>query len=148
MSPKSVEQVGGPQPCQPGAPMLAFPAMNRRLELAGLAGILGLAFLLRFASLTFGLDLADAQRANLGCYIDERGMVDAVQDEFLHGSLDPKSFLYRGPAGFLVFGLVDAGLIGARALAHPRGWKGRVAELEANPSWLHLVHRCISAAAG
>lgn len=122
--------------------------MKRRLELAALAGILALAFLLRFAALSFGLDLADPERANLGCYIDERGMVDAVQDEFLRGSLDPKSFLYRGPAGFLVFGLVDSALIGARALTHPRGWKGRLAEIDANPSWLHLVHRCISAAAG
>src|SRR6185436_12401453 len=122
--------------------------MTRSLEPAALAGILVLALALRVAGNAFGLDFADPRSSQLGSHIDERGMVEAVQDHFLHGSLDPGSFLNRGQATFLAFGLVDAGLIGVQALSHPRGWSGRLAELDANPSWLHLVHRWLSAIAG
>lgn len=122
--------------------------MNRLLERLALPGILVLALVLRLVGIDFGLDLTDSKRTNVAIHIDERGMVEAVQKGLLRGSLHPGKFVFRGPAGFLVFGCVDVALTGVCALQHPRGWDGRVADLDANPSWLHLVHRCISAVAG
>lgn len=109
--------------------------------------ILVLAAGLRLTGISFGLDLDDP-RSTLPGPVDERGMVDAVRDGFLRGSLDPGGFLFRGPAGFLLFGTVDAALIGAGNVVGARGWSERMEELDRNPSWLHLVHRLISAAAG
>ncbi len=113
-----------------------------------LLAVLLLALALRLGGISFGLDLSDPRRAIFNNLIDERGMVDDVQDRFLHGSLHPGSFLLRGPAGFLVFGAVDSAVVGLAAVRHPQGWGGVLQELEANPSALHLAHRCASAAAG
>jgi len=114
----------------------------------GLAGILLGATWLRFSGITAGLDLEDPDRAILERYTDEASMVSSVQTRLLHGSLNPGSFLYRGPAGFLVFGAGDAAVLAGRALVHEQGWSGARAELERNPSLLHLVHRTISSLAG
>ncbi len=116
---------------------------------AALAAILLLALGLRLAGIGFGLDLSDPRETVLNNLLDERGMVDDVQERFLRGSLHPgNSFLWRGPGGFLVFGAVDAALISARAVGVPGGRAGVVAGLERNPSLLHLAHRWVSAIAG
>jgi hypothetical protein len=118
--------------------------MSTRTWWSALGAVLVLAALLRFTGIGFGLDLDDPERTQLWSLIDERGMVEAVQAEILQGSLHPGKFLYRGPAGLVLFGVPDAVLV---ALA-PGTWAERMQALAANPSFLHLVHRCIAALAG
>jgi hypothetical protein len=110
--------------------------------------VLALAAWLRFDGLGFGLDLRDPENAQFTSDVDARGMELEVQQLFERGDLDPGSFLFRGPAGFLLFAAVDAVLIGAQAPFHPGGWRGVVADLHANPSLLHLSHRALAALAG
>jgi hypothetical protein len=121
--------------------------MGHRERLA-LAAILLLAALLRLSGLTFGLDLSDPRETVLNNLLDERGMVDEVQGRFLRGDLHPGSFLLRGPAGFVVFGLCDAAVLWLERLQGSLDWGARLAELDRNPSLLHLVHRLVSVVAG
>lgn len=113
----------------------------------GLA-VLFVALVLRLQGITFGLDPQELDRAIFNNNLDERGMVDAVQKNLLHGNLDPGSFVFRGPAGFLVFGAVDAALVAALGLGREGGFAAARAALEANPSRVFLAHRCVNALAG
>lgn len=121
--------------------------MSFRERLA-LLGILVLALALRFTGIGFGLDLGESRRVFLGGHNDERGMAQDVQAGFLRGDLHPRSFLFRGPGGFVLFGAADAVVVGAEALRHERGWQGVLADQEQNPSLVHLVHRSVSMLAG
>jgi hypothetical protein len=110
--------------------------------------ILALAAWLRLDGIGFGLDLSTPENALFTNDVDARGMALEVRELLLHGDFDPGNFLYRGPAAFYLFGLVDAAVLALQAPFHPGGWSGVLAELRQNPSLLHLVHRCISALAG
>lgn len=113
-----------------------------------LLGVLALAAWLRLDGIGFGLDLASPENAIFTNDVDARGMALEVRELLLHGDLDPGNFLYRGPAGFYLFGLVDAVVLALQAPFHAGGWSGVLGDLRGNPSLLHLVHRCISALAG
>jgi len=80
--------------------------------------------------------------------VDENGMVSAVQKALAARDLDPRDFLIRGPGGFLAFLAADVPVLAWQARTHARGWDGVLADLERNPSLLHLLHRCVSALAG
>ncbi|MEQ1894689.1 MAG: glycosyltransferase family 39 protein, partial [Planctomycetota bacterium] len=110
--------------------------------------VLGVALCLRVLGLHFGLDFADVDRTVLNNNVDERGMVETVQRNFLHGNLDPGSFAFRGPGGFLLFGAVDAACVGGLALTRSVGWAEARAALEANPSLVFLCHRLVNVLAG
>jgi len=110
--------------------------------------ILVAAAALRFWSLPFGLDLHDPSRAVLNNLVDEHWMARGELDGLLAGNLDAGDFLARGPAGFLVFGALDAAALLPFALAHPEGWAGLRADLDANLSPLLLLHRLWSTLAG
>lgn len=113
-----------------------------------LAGILLLAAFLRFTSIGFDLDLRDPERTLIDNHYDARAMVRDLQRALSDGSLAPGSFLYRGPAGFLAFGAADVLAVAVLAARHPGGRAGVLADLEANPALLALLHRCVSALAG
>ena len=117
-------------------------------ERLALLGTLLLALGLRLAGISFGLDLEEPRRVFLGGHNDERGMAQDVQAGLLRGDLHPRSFLFRGPGGFVLFGAADAVVVASEALGHEQGWQGVLADLERNPSLVHLVHRCVSALAG
>ena len=117
--------------------------MKRALLLTLLLG----ALLLRVAAIDFGLDRHDASRAFLHEQQDEEGMTDAVWRGLLHGDWNPGPFMLWGSAGYYIFGLADAAVFWPRSWSHPDGWAGVLADLEANPSDLHLVQRCVSALA-
>jgi hypothetical protein len=114
----------------------------------GLAVVLALALFLRLDGIGYGLDFTRADRTFFTNDTDARGMVIDVRERFLHGDIHPNTFLVRGPAAFHVFGVVDAVAVGAWACFHPQRWSGVLAELHANPSLLHLLHRLVSASAG
>src|SRR5262247_3042924 len=120
----------------------------RSLERLALPAILLLALGLRLVGIAFGLDLSESRRVFLGGHNDELGMAQDVQAGFLHGDLNPRSFLFRGPGSFVLFGAADALVVGVEALGHEHGWQGVLADLERNPSLVHLVHRVVSALAG
>jgi hypothetical protein len=120
---------------------------TRWIEGGLLAAILALALGLRLAGIGFGLDLADPRNV-LRDRVDEKGMVNAVHAALEARDLGPRDFLIRGPGGFLVFLAVDAPLVAWRARSHPGGFDGVLAELERNPSLLHLSHRLVAAVAG
>jgi hypothetical protein len=117
-------------------------------ERLALAGILLLALGLRLTGIGFGLDLSESRRVFLGGHNDERGMAQDVRAGLLLGDLHPRSFLFRGPGGFVLFGAADAMVVAGKALANEHGWQGVLADLERNPSLVHLVHRLVSALAG
>lgn len=110
--------------------------------------LLALAVALRLWNLGFGLDLEDPRLSVRNNVIDERGMVLAELDGILSGRFHPGDFLYRGSGGFYALGLADLLWFLPRGLTHPEGWSGALAELRANPSALHLVHRFVSALCG
>ncbi len=130
--------------------------MRERSRLSALrppyrALVLGVLFLgagLRFASLGFDLDLRDPDRALFSNHIDARTMVWDVHAALARGSVDPGSFCLRGPAGFLVFGAVDAVAVAALAPTHADGWSGALRDIKRNPSLFVLLHRGVSALAG
>lgn len=105
--------------------------------------ILVVAFGLRVSSLTVGLDLSDPDEALLDG-TDERAMATSIREALLARDLNPRDFLNRGPAGFLVFLAVDAPVVGLLSLRHPGGLEGLVQDLKDNPSLLIGLHRGIS----
>jgi len=118
------------------------------LERLALLGILLLALGLRLTGISFGLDLDESARVFLGGHKDERGMALDVQAGFLRGDLHPRSYLFRGPGGFVLFGAADAVVVAGQTLLREQSWNDVLADLERNPSLVHLVHRSLSALAG
>lgn len=109
--------------------------------------LLALALLLRVFAIDFGLDFEHPERALFQHQTDERGMVDSVRTAFLRGNFDPGDFLYRGPACFFLFGIVDAAALEVRALTHGSSFAAERARIDSNPSLLHLMHRLVAVAA-
>jgi|GEM_PF-2641377 len=113
---------------------------------------------LRCQHLDYGLDLNDLSRSILSHQQDEEGMVRAVlsgspPDRFpwlrassglLRGDPHPGIYLLWGALGFYAFGAADALLLWPMSWHHPGGWDGLLADLDGNPSLLHLVHRNVS----
>jgi len=118
----------------------------RRLLVPGL--VLLLAAALRFPSLGFDLDLHDPNRTLLSNHTDARGQVLELRQAVTENTLVPDEFLYRGPAGFLLFYALDSAALAVRAHSLPGGRDGALRELQANPALIALVHRFVSAAAG
>src|SRR5262245_61626009 len=95
---------------------------HRAAERLALAAVLCLALWLRLDGLDFGLDLHEPRNAIFTNHADSRGMVIVVRQNFLRGDLDPGVFFLRGPGSYLLYGIVDAVVLGARSLQHPQGW--------------------------
>jgi Dolichyl-phosphate-mannose-protein mannosyltransferase len=113
---------------------------------------------LRVEHLDYGLDTRDLSRSILSHQQDEEGMVRAVlsgagagrfrwQSQsagLLRGDPHPGIYMLWGSLGFYVFGAADAAVLWPMSWSHPGGWSGLLAELDGNPSLLHLVHRGVS----
>jgi len=122
--------------------------------LAGLA--------LRACNLDYGLDARDLSRAILSHQQDEEGMVRAVLSGagpggfpwlspsrgLLRGDPHPNIYLLWGSLGFWAFGAADAATTWWIARGLPGGWDGALAQLDGNPSPLHLAQRAVSVLAG
>ncbi len=128
-------------------------AMRWLLLLVLLAGLA-----LRAQHLDYGLDPHDLSRAILSHQQDEEGMVRSVLSGsppgrfpwlresagLLRGDPHPGIYLLWGTLGFYVFGAADALVLWPRSWHHAGGWDGLLADLDRNPSLLHLVHRNVS----
>src|SRR5262245_62328403 len=113
---------------------------------------------LRVQHLDYGLDTHDLSRAIVGHQQDEEGMVRAVLSGagagrypwqspsagLLRGDPQPGIYMLWGSLGYYVFGAADALVLWPMSWRHPGGWNGVLADLDANPSLLHLVHRSVS----
>jgi hypothetical protein len=116
--------------------------------LAGLA--------LRAANLDFGLDLHELSRAILSHQQDEEGMARQVLSGTVGSEAVPPSrgllrddpspgvFLLWGALGGYTFAAADSLVLRPLSRWHEGGWDGLLAELDVNPSLLHLVHRSVS----
>lgn len=116
--------------------------MGRRPFLV-LLPVLLLGLGLRLWGIGFGLDPDDAKNVNL-CLIDERGMAKETLAGLNERSLDPGTFLLRGPSGYLVLLAADATVLGLRAASGPETWRQVLDGQRENPSRIHLVHRVMS----
>lgn|SRR5262245_10401986 len=121
---------------------------RRRSVRLALASVLALALWLRLDGIGFGLDLGTADNALFTNDVDARGMVQQELQLLVKGDIHPGPFLSRGPAGFLVFALVDTVIVLVQTPFHAHGWSGVLQDLRANPSLLHLAHRLVAALAG
>ena len=110
--------------------------------------ILLVAAALRLYGLGFGLEPGDVRRSVLNSQTDECGMVISLRTGLLRGDLHPGDFLHRGSGAYYLFGLVDGAVLGAQAALHDEGWSGVMAEQDADPWLLHLLHRLLAALAG